>query len=241
MEPFIYDALVSILIILLFMFIGVATLGAIKIFLKRYIRTKSAERTIKRIKWKYYLLFLLFGVYAVFYMSSALAEWKTLADTYIPIFMIVILTYLAIRVFDGIVYSILEEFAERTETEVDDMLLPILRNVVYVLLSIVAITLILSKLGYDVSVIVAALGVVGLGFSLASQSIIESFFGGILLVIDKTFLIGDRIKAKGYEGKVIEISLRSTRIQLDDNSIVSIPNSIMLKEAVLRKKRTRAR
>ncbi len=231
-----HDALTAALIVLLSVLIGIASLGLIRMSLTRVIKSKGADKTIRRIKLKYYLLFLLLGVYAVFYLSPALAEWRALADTYMPIFMIILLAYLSVRVFDGIVYSVLEELARKTETEVDDMLLPILRNAVYILLSVVAIALILSKLGYDVSVIVAALGVAGLGFSLASQSIIESFFGGMLLIVDKTFLIGDKIKVKGYEGKVVEISLRSTRIQLDDKSIVSIPNSIMLKEAVLRRK-----
>jgi small-conductance mechanosensitive channel len=68
----------------------------------------------------------------------------------------------------------------------------------------------------------AALGI-AIGF--ASQDILKNIFGGILIVFDQPFQVGDKIRVSGTYGEVVSIGLRSTRIVTPDDNLVSVPNS----------------
>ena len=198
-----------------------------------FSKQKEFESVVNRIRVKYYLLFLLVGIYFSIYIGDFSQNIEYISDVLFPVVIVVLIAYLVIRVFDGILYSILKEYAKKTETKLDDMLLPIVKNAVYLTAFLIVIIIILAKLGYDVSAFIAGLGVGGLALAMASQEILKNFFGGIVIMLDGTFKLGDRIKVKGYEGEVKEISLRATRITLEDGSIVNIPNSVVLKEAVV--------
>ena len=127
----------------------------------------------------------------------------------------------------------LEKWVKRTPTSLDDKLLPIVKQLISAATWAIGITIILSYLGVDVSAIVTSLGIGGIALALASQELIKNFFGGLMLIMDGTFQVGDRIKIGSLEGKVIGISLRTIHIQLDDGSVAHIPNSQLLKNTVI--------
>ena len=212
---------------------AISSFEFIKFTLKKTIKKTTYNVVMNRVRFKYYPFFVLLGLYFALYVGNFSETVEKIGDIVFPILLVSLLAYLVVRIFDGIVYSIFEEYAKKTKTHLDDMLLPIIKNIVYLTSFLVIIIIILAKLGYDVSAFITGLGVGGLALAMASQEIIKNFFGGMVIMFDGTFKIGDRIKVKGYEGKVKEISLRATRIVLDDSSIVNIPNSIVLKEAVV--------
>ncbi|HEY7751050.1 MAG TPA: mechanosensitive ion channel domain-containing protein, partial [Ignavibacteriaceae bacterium] len=67
---------------------------------------------------------------------------------------------------------------------------------------------------------------------LAAQDILKNVFGGITILFEHTFQKGDKIRIREHYGEVIKMGLRSTRIKTDDDSVVSIPNSEILNNAV---------
>ncbi len=69
-----------------------------------------------------------------------------------------------------------------------------------------------------------------LGF--ASQDILKNIFGGLMIIFDRPFQIGDRINVGGNYGEVVNIGLRTTRINTLDDSIVTIPNSKIISDTV---------
>ncbi len=73
-------------------------------------------------------------------------------------------------------------------------------------------------------------GAVAIGFSL--KELVSSIIAGIILIFDKPFQVGDRIAFKGDYGDIIQIGLRSVRIQTLDDSTVTIPNNLFLSENV---------
>ena len=91
----------------------------------------------------------------------------------------------------------------------------------------VAIVLILSNLGYDVSSLIAGLGIGGVAMALAAQETLSNVFGYISIVMDKPFKIGDTITVDKYSGTVKSMRLRSTRLEQKDGVVVFIPNKIM--------------
>ena len=115
--------------------------------------------------------------------------------------------------------------AGRTETRLDDMLIPVIRKslrITVVILVLVQVAQILSD--KPITSIIAGLGIGGLAFALAAQDTVKNFFGSVVLFVDKPFEMGDRIVVDGEDGPVEEVGLRSTKIRTFDGHLVTIPN-----------------
>jgi len=98
------------------------------------------------------------------------------------------------------------------------------RQVVKVLLFLIAILSVISAWGYTASTILAGLGVGGLAVALAAQKTIENLFGGISVIGDRPVLVGDFCRFGDRLGTVAHIGLRSTRIRTLDRTMISVPN-----------------
>lgn len=102
-----------------------------------------------------------------------------------------------------------------------------------ILLFAISISIILSNLGYDITVILGGLGVFGIGVSLATKETFGHFLGSINLLLDKPFEPNDWIISGNIEGTVIEIGMRGTRIRTFDNAMISVPNSILASASII--------
>ncbi len=95
-----------------------------------------------------------------------------------------------------------------------------------------AVVIIAQEWGYDVSGLVAGLGLGGLAISLAAKDALSNVFGGIVIVLDKPFAVGDWILTPSVEGTVEEMSLRSSRVRTFANALVTVPNAVLANEAI---------
>ncbi len=107
-----------------------------------------------------------------------------------------------------------------------------LRKVVKFVITIIAILSILTNCGVNVNTIIASLGIGGMALAFASQDTIANFFGSVSIILDRPFIVGDWVKTNSCEGTVEVIGFRSTRIRTFSKTLVTIPNSILAKEAV---------
>mgnify|MGYP000020511195 FL=1 len=113
----------------------------------------------------------------------------------------------------------------KTETKLDDQLVPLIRKTLRFFVLVMGAILILQNNGYNVASLIAGLGIGGLAVALAARDTLANFFGSVTIFVDKPFRIGDWIKVAGVEGTVEEVGFRSTRIRTFYNSLVSVPNS----------------
>lgn len=113
----------------------------------------------------------------------------------------------------------------KTETKLDDQLIPLIRKTLRFFVLVMGVILILQNNGYNVASLIAGLGIGGLAVALAARDTLANFFGSVTIFVDKPFRIGDWIKVAGVEGTVEEVGFRSTRIRTFYNSLVSVPNS----------------
>jgi small-conductance mechanosensitive channel len=127
------------------------------------------------------------------------------------------------------------EMAKRTESKVDEQVLPFIRRVVLILLAVVALIVLLSHFGVDVSALVTTLGITSLAIALAAQTALADTISGFAIIADRPFGIGDRIEILELDtwGDVTDIGLRSTRIRTRDNRMVVVPNSVIGKNLVV--------
>ncbi len=85
----------------------------------------------------------------------------------------------------------------------------------------------LDNIGFDVSTLLAGLGVGGLAVALAAQDTLKNFIASIMILLDKPYNVGQRIVVKGHDGVVEEIGLRSTKMRLLTGHLTTIPNDQM--------------
>lgn len=125
----------------------------------------------------------------------------------------------------NVLSSYLSELTVKTESKLDDQLVPLLRKTLKVFIVILGVIFILQNNGVNVTSLLAGLGLGGLAFALAARDTLANFFGSLTIFMDKPFQIGDLIETSETLGVVEEIGFRSTRIRTLYNSVVSIPNS----------------
>lgn len=90
----------------------------------------------------------------------------------------------------------------------------------------------LGTMGIDVGAMVAGLGLTGFALGFALKDIISNLLSGVLIMIFKPFRTGDRIRVMSFEGQVMRIDMRYTRLKSNDNNTVFVPNSLLFTNAI---------
>lgn len=122
-----------------------------------------------------------------------------------------------------LVLILFDKFIKNAKT--DPIICKILRIAIKSFLLFVAVIIVLGSLGVSVSSLVATLSVVGVALSLAIQGFLSNVFGGIQIISNKPFHIGDYVDAGGESGVVREVGLFYTKLDTPDNKLIQIPNS----------------
>jgi MscS family membrane protein len=136
------------------------------------------------------------------------------------------LTWAAIRLVD----LLLDLWAERLQKKGEEsaaVLVQPVRKIAKGVVVLFAALLWLDNIGFNVSTLLAGLGVGGIAVALAAQDTLKNFFGSVMILLDKPFSVGQRVTVKGHDGTVEEIGLRSTRIRLLTGHQTTVPNEQM--------------
>jgi MscS family membrane protein len=133
----------------------------------------------------------------------------------------------------SLVEVVLKRFTAKTESPLDDELVPLIRKTLRVFLTVIAVLFIAdSVFGQDIGAWLAGLGIAGLAVSLAAQDSLKNLFGSLTIILDRPFLIGERICFAGYDGIIEEIGFRSTKVRTLTGHLVTIPNSNIVNDPV---------
>lgn len=151
------------------------------------------------------------------YVSSAIWITETLFAVSIAVFL---------YQFVGVIEYYLMKYADKTDTKLDDMLIPVVRKALRTVVIVIAgLHLYQSVTNQPITTILAGLGLGGLAFALAAQDTLKNFFGFIMIAVDRPFVVGERINFDGHDGVIEYVGLRSTRMRRLDGHVVTIPNS----------------
>ena len=131
-----------------------------------------------------------------------------------------------------VIFWLLSRFFKRYKNPTDPNLkskstvMLILYSVLRFFIALVAILIILSLFGVNISGAIAGLGIAGAAGALAVQDLLKDVIMGVTLVSDKYFMLGDIVEYNGFLGKILEVSMRTTKIEsLRDKSVMSVRNS----------------
>lgn len=167
----------------------------------------------------------LVGSYLAYHQLEVPHAFDTWADRLFKVTTVLTLTWLVVRLLDMLVQEYLVPQAQRDESaQVRSQLVPVVRSAVKVLGWGLGGVLALNNAGYNVSALLAGIGIGGLAMAMAAKDTVANIFGGVTVFADKPFRVGQRIRVSGYDGTVEEIGIRSTRIRTLEGPIVIVPN-----------------
>jgi small-conductance mechanosensitive channel len=177
---------------------------------------------------------LYFGVHQlanIRYLKKS--EYIKYSDNIIFVLVIIIFTILAQRIAKVLLEWYLENFTKKTDTKLDEIIIPILNRISSIIIYIVGIIVILDRLGINVSGLLVSLGVGSFAIAFAAQDTLSNMISGFVIMIERPFRVGDRIKlSTGEIGDVYEIGLRSTKILDFDNALIIVPNIEIAKSRI---------
>ena len=116
--------------------------------------------------------------------------------------------------------------------DLDKLFLSLLSKTIRAIIFAISFTILVQEWGYDITGFVAGLGIGGLAFALAAQDTIANVFGGIVILTEKPFTIGDWIVSGDVEGTVEDITFRSTKVRTFAHALITMPNSILAKQPI---------
>ena len=141
------------------------------------------------------------------------------------VILAILVGWLLSRLFNALYKQYMLPLADKTDTDLDDQLLPIVSKGITTIIWAMAIVIGLNNAGYDVAALIAGLGIGGLALAMAAKDTVSNIFGGFTIFTDKPFKLKERIKVAGYDGTVEEIGIRSTRLKTLEGRTVTIPNA----------------
>ncbi len=136
------------------------------------------------------------------------------------------------RLVDVIEYF-LHHWTSKTDTLLDDQLVPLVRKSLRVFIVIVSVLFIAQNIfEWNIGSLIAGLGIGGLAFALAAKDMLANLFGSVTIFADRPFQLGERVVIAGYDGMIEEVGFRSTRLRLLNGHLVTIPNGVVANSAV---------
>ena len=111
-------------------------------------------------------------------------------------------------------------------------LISALQSVLRFAIIFVGAVFVADSMGFDLTSLIAGLGISGLALALAAKDSISNFFGAITVLLDRPFKVGDWIIVGAAEGEVIEINLRTTLIRTSADTIITMPNANLVNTPV---------
>lgn len=225
---------ISIGILLLFLlFRKLFTKYVFKIILKMSKKTPTEFFTHLFLSFEHPLrwFFIIIGIYVAANYFPYIEQTNPTFLKVIRSSVIVLITWGLYNLSSG--SSILfAKINHRISVEIDPILIPFLSKAVRFIIIAISFSIIAQEFDYDVNGFVAGLGLGGLAFALAAKDAIGNLFGGIVIITEKPFSIGDWIMTPSVEGTVEDINFRSTKIRTFAQALVTVPNATLANENI---------
>lgn len=165
-----------------------------------------------------------YGVRDILVLADTLDRFLGIALNVLGVLVVVFFTY---RLLNVVEYE-LNRYAERDDTKIDKNIARLIRMVARIVVIVFgAVYLLQAITGKPMNTLLAGLGIGGLAVALAAQDTLKNLFGSFMIMIDKPFIVGDRVVVEGYDGFVEDIGFRSTRIRTFPGHLIAIPNEKM--------------
>ncbi|HLP17441.1 MAG TPA: mechanosensitive ion channel family protein, partial [Bacteroidota bacterium] len=156
------------------------------------------------------------------------------ANAVLFILSALIITVIVIRILSTIIVHMMENYSRNNDASLHQALTPLMNRVLTFVVAALAIIIVMDHFGQNVNSLLTLLGAGSLALGLAAQDTISNMISGFVIMIDRPFHIGDRIKIPtGEEGDVYEIGMRSTTILDFDHNLIVVPNNDLIRTRIV--------
>lgn len=230
----IVDIIIAIGIIVFFRILsGTFSYMIIRIFKIKSKKAKEIKESafFKPLK----MFFIILGIYlAIVFLRVPLQINNQVMDIVTKIFKIVSVIEVAVGLANSFTSKTIlgKKLRKSLSQKMDDTVFEFVLKVTRVLIYVIAVFLVLAILEINLTGLIAGLGLGGVIVTLAAQDTAKNLFGGVVIFIDKPFVVGDWIEMDNYEGTIEDITFRTTRIRTFENALVNIPNAIIADASV---------
>jgi len=202
-------------------------------FISRYV-VAAAKKTstilddmiVDCVKKPLYYLIIIVGADVAVQGVSTLPEITKKLDSVLFVAEVLVGAYFVSRLIRVFAQWYAKNIAAKAKSRFDDEFLPLFNRTADVFIYGSSIVIILDFFGYDITAIVAGLGIAGLAVALAAQETLSNMISGFVIMADRPFRVNDIIElSAGEYGEVSEIGLRSTKILTMDLTMIVVPNS----------------
>jgi small-conductance mechanosensitive channel len=139
--------------------------------------------------------------------------------------LIAMVSFLIFKIIQNFAQLWRKEWATKTKSTADDRMIPLIEKILKAIVLILAVIFIFSAWNINISPLLATAGIAGLAVGLAVKDSLANIIGGLQLVFDKTFKVGDKVQLESGElGVILDVGLRSTKLKTYDNEVIYIPN-----------------
>jgi len=171
------------------------------------------------------MLYTLFIIWHPFDYNPFEAGWfKTSARTFVNIGFVL---FLGALIWEGI-NAILHVTVKRLDAMGSlraKTILPIVRNVVFIVFGILFALVLLSEIGINILPLLAGAGIVGVAIGFGAQTMVKDFLSGFTLILEDVIRVGDIVNVGGYGGLVEKITLRKVQLRDYNGSVYTVPFS----------------
>ena len=193
--------------------------------LTKKTKTKIDDIIIRAISSIIFYVVLLIGIkIGLQQFELRTTVFQNLVDT----LFILIASIFLFKIIGHFAHLWMKEWKFKTKTTADERLIPFVQKILKAVVIILAVIFIFSAWNINISPLLATAGIAGLAIGLAVKDSLSNILGGLQLVLDRTFKVGDKVQLESGEmGVILDIGLRSTKLKTYDNEVIYIPNGYL--------------
>lgn len=187
---------------------------------KRWTNEVITLRVLRPVQILTFGLLLLYGAHQLGLSDFLFGIIKTFSQ----LLIVIGIAWIMFALID-ITISLLKIRAKQHGSEIDEIFLSIVSSILRIGITLVAIFALAEILGIPYKTVLAGLGIGGLAFAIAAKDTIANFFGSAIIIADRPFKTGDKIKIGSDIGVITNVGIRSTRIRTIYDTVLTVPNN----------------
>jgi len=194
---------------------------------KRWTDQMITVRFLRPVQILTFGLLLLYGAHQLGLSDFLFSIIKTFSH----LLIVIGIAWIVFSLID-IIISLLKIRAKRHASEIDEIFLSIISSILRIGVVLAAIFVVAEILGVPYKTVVAGLGIGGLAFAIAAKDTIANFFGSAIIIADRPFKTGDKIKIGSDIGVITNVGIRSTKIRTIFDTVLTVPNNKITSEMI---------
>jgi MscS family membrane protein len=194
---------------------------------KRWTKEMKVLRYARPAQLTVFAALFLFGAHQLGLSHALFSVIKALTQ----LLIVIGLTWIIYNLV-SILFAMLQIEARKTYTDVDEIIFSLLGSVARIAIITGAVFIVAEIFSIPYKTVLAGLGIGGLAFAIAAKDTIANFFGSAIIIADRPFKTGDRIKIGNDVGVITNVGIRSTKIRTTKDTLLTVPNNKITQEMI---------